>query len=150
MNNDNVIRAIHEARRNLSRWNAHTDLDKNQSPYQQKIRELNAELTRRRNEAARAFARLNGWKVRRDADGSKHSLYFRMPGGGKVVVVQEYCDFVEPRSEAVMPPDPFASFWYPGWTTFVVYAHGFKVKWLPEQDGRLAEAGLWLRQATAS
>ena len=44
-----------------------------------------------------------------------------------------------------MPPDPLASFHYPGWTIFVVLtlADAPPVVWLPEQDGRLAD--LWQR-----
>ena len=39
-----------------------------------------------------------------------------------------------------LPPDPLASIHYPGWTYFVVITKaGVTVKWLPDQDGRLAE-----------
>jgi hypothetical protein len=78
-------------------------------------------------------------------------LYFRPPGRGRkknvAAVAQSYHD-EEPiltREEGLlMPPDPWASFWYPGWTTFVVITSpDVEVKFLPEQDGRLA--GLWSR-----
>jgi hypothetical protein len=37
-----------------------------------------------------------------------------------------------------IPPDPLASLHYPGWTLFVLVTRpGVKVRFLPEQDGRL-------------
>ena len=44
-----------------------------------------------------------------------------------------------------LPPDPFASFRYPGWTLFlVVTMPGVPVRWLPEQDGRLRGLSDWM------
>jgi hypothetical protein len=45
-----------------------------------------------------------------------------------------------------VPPDPLASIHYPGGTIFVVVTKpGVEVRFLPEQDGRLAD--LWKRAA---
>lgn len=44
-----------------------------------------------------------------------------------------------------VPPDPFASIHYPGGTLFVVVTKpGVEVRFLPEQDGRLADR--WARE----
>ena len=45
-----------------------------------------------------------------------------------------------------VPPDPLASTHYPGRTLFLVVTRpGVTVRWLPEQDGRLAK--MWKRKA---
>ena len=56
------------------------------------------------------------------------------------IVVDEWQSWTAARGiELLMPPDPLASFWYPGSTLFIVLAApGTEVQWLPEQDGRLA------------
>jgi hypothetical protein len=142
------IIAIHGARRRLSKWNARTNLDRSSWEYSKKIRELNAELQRLRDEAAKAFAQLNGW-VACPPHGS-HTIHFRAPGRSRkniAAVVQRYHYYGQPiatREGVQLPPDPFASFHFPGWTSFEVHAPpGFEVKFLPEQDGRFI--GLWVR-----
>jgi hypothetical protein len=126
---DNLIRAIHEAMRRLSIWNARTNLDHTSWEYNKKIRELDREVRRCRDEAAKAFAQLNGWIVSRYDNGGyrggEHGLYFRPPGRGRrknvAAVAQSYHDAVPivTRPGLLLPPDPWASFWYPGWTTFI-------------------------------
>ena len=80
-----------------------------------------------------------------------HCLGFRADGKNVAVVTQPYhydrAHYDRPddarawfadRGLAVhIPPDPFASFHFPGETFFIVITKtGAGVKWLPEQDGR--------------
>jgi hypothetical protein len=81
-----------------------------------------------------------------------HCIWFREGRRYVAAVGQPYrsaVDIVEARARLAnrglvlhIPPDPFASFHYPGWTLFVVVTKpGVRVRLLPEQDGRLK--GLW-------
>ena len=92
------------------------------------------------------------WADRRDSDLLDHPAWFRRDRRYAAVVGQPYLsdvDIAETRARLVrrdlvlhLPPDPLASFHFPGWTLFVVITGpGVEVRWLPEQDGRLK--GLW-------
>jgi hypothetical protein len=81
-----------------------------------------------------------------------HCLWFRCDRRYVAAIGQPYLsavDIAEARARLAdcgrvlhIPPDPLASFHYPGWTLFVVVTKpGVEVKRLPEQDGRLK--GLW-------
>jgi hypothetical protein len=81
-----------------------------------------------------------------------HAVWFRRDRRYVAAAGQPYLsavDLAEERAELTarglimcVPPDPFASLHYPGWTLFVVVTlPGVAVRWLPEQDGRLK--GLW-------
>jgi hypothetical protein len=125
-----------------------------------------------RRAATALFAELNGWRVfkefghdlnllgrvassRRDNRERQlldHCVWFRGQRRYVAVVGQPYLsavDLAEERASLArrglvmhVPPDPFASFHYPGWTLFlIVTLPGVAVRWLPEQDGRLK--GLW-------
>jgi hypothetical protein len=131
---------------------------------------------RRRPQAAiDAFAAINGWRtcgqdsydlrlVGRVADcwhgGSDgglldHCIWYRKNGRYVAVIGQPYLDrdFAEVRDDLAkrdlvlhLPPDPLASFHYPGWTMFFVITRpAVGVRFLPEQDGRLK--GLWRKGA---
>jgi hypothetical protein len=86
-----------------------------------------------------------------------HQHCFRAGRGHKAILTQPYDHIVvdEWRSwtaargvDLLVPPDPLASFWYPGATLFIVLATpGTEVQWLPEQDGRLAH--LWKNRHAA-
>lgn len=78
-----------------------------------------------------------------------HCINFRADGRNAAVLAQPYghvdldaCQRWAARLGLAvhLPPDPLASIHYPGWTYFVVITKaGVTVKWLPDQDGRLAE-----------
>ena len=81
-----------------------------------------------------------------------HCIWFREGRRYVAAIGQPYLsavDIAEARARLAdcglvlhIPPDPLASFHYPGWTLFVVVARpGVPVRFLPEQDGRLK--GLW-------
>jgi hypothetical protein len=77
-----------------------------------------------------------------------HGIYYKRKSKPIAIVAQPYnlCDPIEKMTESFndlyaldvyVPPDPKASFWFPGGTFFVVLAApNTDVKWLPEQDGR--------------
>jgi hypothetical protein len=88
-----------------------------------------------------------------------HDIWFRQDRRYVAAVGQPYLSAVgiaEARANLKardlvlhVPPDPLASFHYPGWTLFVVVTKpGVKVCFLPEQDGRLK--GLWRDWVNAS
>jgi hypothetical protein len=88
-----------------------------------------------------------------------HCVWLRQDRRYVAVVGQPYLsavDIVEERARLALrglvlhlPPDPLASFHYPGWTLFVVVTKpDVTVKWLPEQDRRLK--GLWRDWLNAS
>jgi hypothetical protein len=79
-----------------------------------------------------------------------HAIWFRQGRRYVAAVGQPYLSAVDIADERArlaarglvlhVPPDPFASFHYPGWTLFIVITlPGAAVRWLPEQDGRLNE-----------
>jgi hypothetical protein len=81
-----------------------------------------------------------------------HCLWFRRERRYVAAVGQPYLSGVDIAAARAnlkarnlvlhLPPDPLASFHYPGWTLFVVVTKpGVEVRFLPEQDGRLK--GLW-------
>ena len=87
-----------------------------------------------------------------DCDLLDHCVWFREGRRYAAVVGQPYLsavDIAEARARLAdrglvlhLAPDPLASFHYPGWTLFVVVTKpGVRVRFLPEQDGRLK--GLW-------
>jgi hypothetical protein len=95
------------------------------------------------------------WGVGNDL--ADHCLYFRADKTNTAILTQPYLKVAEiERFRAWtdhlglalhLPPDPYASFWFPGYATFVVLTvAGGEVRWLPEQDGRLA--ALWRRGAS--
>jgi hypothetical protein len=99
------------------------------------------------------------WADGRDSDLLDHPAWFRRDRRYAAVVGQPYLsdvDIAETRARLArrdltlhLPPDPLASFHYPGWTLFVVVAKpGVEVRFLPEQDGRLK--GLWRDWLSAS
>jgi hypothetical protein len=102
------------------------------------------------------------WRIRadnHDCDLLDHCLWFREERSYVAAVGQPYLSAVDIADERAkltardlvlhLPPDPLASFHYPGWTLFVVVTRpGAEVKWLPEQDGRLK--GLWRDWVNAS
>jgi hypothetical protein len=94
-----------------------------------------------------------------DCDLLDHCIWFREGRRYVAVVGQPYLsavDIAEARARLAerdlvlhVPPDPLASFHYPGWTLFVVVTKpGVEVRFLPEQDGRLK--GLWRDWLNAS
>jgi hypothetical protein len=115
------------------------------------------------------MAGLQGILPRSESSGSRrvlaprlldHCVWFRRQRR-YVAVIGQPClsaaDLAEERASLArrglvmhVPPDPLASFHYPGWTLFlVVTLPGVAVRWLPEQDGRLK--GLlrdWLADAS--
>ena len=77
-----------------------------------------------------------------------HPLYFQIGRRNAAIVTQPYRKISEMEAHRPwaaglglalhIPPDPLASFWYPGYAIFAVLtAAGTAVQWLPEQDGRL-------------
>ena len=78
-----------------------------------------------------------------------HDVNFRADGKNVAILTQPYdhVDLDAVRTwavgrglEAHVPPDPLASVHYPGETYFIVITKpGVTVKWLPDQDGRLAD-----------
>jgi hypothetical protein len=81
-----------------------------------------------------------------------HHIWFRRGRRYVAVVGQPYLSDVDVAAARAnlrtrnfvlhVPPDPLASFHYPGWTLFLVAAlPGVEVRFLLEQDGRLK--GLW-------
>jgi hypothetical protein len=94
-----------------------------------------------------------------DGDLLDHCVWFREGRRYVAAVGQPYLsavDIAEARARLAdrglvlhLPPDPLASFHYPGWTLFVVVTKpGVGVRFLPEQDGRLK--GLWRDWLNAS
>ena len=88
-----------------------------------------------------------------------HCIWFREGRRYAAVVGQPYLSAVDIAGERArlldrglvlhLPPDPFASFHYPGWTLFAVVTKPcVRVRFLPEQDGRLK--GLWRDWLNAS
>jgi hypothetical protein len=88
-----------------------------------------------------------------------HDAWFRRDRRYVAVVGQPYLSAVDLAAQRArltergfvlhVPPDPFASFNYPGWCLFLVITiPGVVVNWLPEQDGRLK--GRWRDWANAS
>jgi hypothetical protein len=88
-----------------------------------------------------------------------HCLWFRRERRYVAAVGQPYLSGVDIAAARAnlkarnlvlhLPPDPLASFHYPGWTLFVVVTKpGVEVRFLPEQDGRLK--GLWRDWLNAS
>jgi hypothetical protein len=79
-----------------------------------------------------------------------HIIGYRRDGLNIAIVTQPYSFDDKERImltrnglELHIPPDPKASFHYPGRTFFIVVTKpGVTVNWLPEQDGRMA--GKWL------
>jgi hypothetical protein len=75
-----------------------------------------------------------------------HGLYFKCGNKCVAIAAQPYdVDIEESREqfrnyyglELYIPPDPLASFWFPGATFFVIIAAPHShIQWLPEQDGR--------------
>lgn len=113
------------------------------------------------------FAALNGWKITKRAFSPQrigertadfgclsrplfdHCKYFKAGGRNVAILTQPYggVDFHEERRALnkigltlQRPPDPLASFHYPGWTMFLVLIaiEAPLVHWLPEQCGELA------------
>ena len=78
-----------------------------------------------------------------------HDVNFRADGKNVAILTQPYdhVDLDAVRTwavgrglEAHVPPDPLASIHYPGGTLFLVITKpGVEVRWLPDQDGRLAD-----------
>lgn len=78
-----------------------------------------------------------------DFPGCDHSTRFVHQGAPAAIVTEPYDDprdvlesFVRPLGLVVhQPPNPYASFWYPGQTMFLVITKPSfgEVKWLPEQ-----------------
>ena len=88
----------------------------------------------------------------RDCSLLDHDIWFRRGRRYVAAVGQPYLsdvDIAAARADLKardlilhVPPDPLASFHFPGWTLFVVVTQpGAEVRWLPEQDGRLK--GVW-------
>ena len=88
----------------------------------------------------------------RDCELLDHHIWFRRGRRYVAVVGQPYLADVDVGAGRAnlrarnfvlhIPPDPLASFHYPGWTLFLVATPpGVEVRFLPEQDGRLK--GLW-------
>jgi hypothetical protein len=88
-----------------------------------------------------------------------HDAWFRRDRCYVAVAGQPYLSAVDLAAERArlterglvlhVPPDPFASFNYPGWCLFLVITiPGVAVRWLPEQDGRLK--GRWRDWLNAS
>ena len=88
----------------------------------------------------------------RDCELLDHHIWFRGDRRYVAAVGKPYLadvDIAETRARLAprdlvlhIPPDPLASFHYPGWTLFTVVTRpGVVVRFLPEQDGRLK--GLW-------
>jgi hypothetical protein len=75
-----------------------------------------------------------------------HGLYYTCKSNPIAIVAQPYNINVDEARiefrrdlnlEIYLPPDPLASFWFPGFTFFAVLAApNMNIKWLPEQDGR--------------
>jgi hypothetical protein len=95
----------------------------------------------------------------RECDLLDHCAWFREGRRHVAAIGQPYLsavDIAETRARLAdrglvlhLPPDPLASFHYPGWTLFVVVTRpGVRVRFLPEQDGRLK--GLWRDWVNAS
>jgi hypothetical protein len=155
---DRLYRAHVAARRDGDRGDRASKLE---------ARRLWAECSEAKVQAMTAFAALNGWK--RDDRGAydpegighrnrryldhhvslfDHCVNFRADGKNVAVVTQPYHyrpdearRWADQRGLAVhLPPDPLASIHYPGATYFIVIvAASDLVKWLPDQDGRLAD-----------
>lgn len=64
-----------------------------------------------------------------------HYWYAKRGRVSAAIITEPYHDI--PRIEGLqthMPPNKFASFWFPGWTIFCVITRpGEVIKWLPEQ-----------------
>jgi hypothetical protein len=79
-----------------------------------------------------------------------HQHYYRKDKRCAAIVTEPYLGEMTVRLEHLrpqlhqlnldlfLPPDPLASFWFPGNTRFIVIAaQGSVIEWLPEQDGSL-------------
>jgi hypothetical protein len=95
----------------------------------------------------------------RDCSLLDHDIWFRRDRRYIAAIGQPYLSDVDIAAARAnlkarnlvlhVPPDPLASFHYPGWTLFVVVTKpGVEVRFLPEQDGRLK--GLWRDWVNAS
>lgn len=113
---------------------------------------------------ARAFGALNGWQLTREFALCKlcsarcrrncgglivdHGLFYRDARTRRNVAIvnQPYLSRQEFSADKMtaawparglcchVPPNPFASFWFPGWTAFIVITRpDVTVRWLPEQ-----------------
>jgi hypothetical protein len=83
---------------------------------------------------------------------SDHDFVCKVPGrGGEImaVICQPYDNNITAAKKAAehyglavhVPPNPFASFHFPGWTQFIVFTKpGLEVRWLAEQMVELEPA----------
>jgi hypothetical protein len=95
----------------------------------------------------------------RDCSLLDHDIWFRRDRRYVAAVGQPFLSAIDIAEERArlkarslvlhVPPDPLASFHYPGWTLFTVITRpGVAVRFLPEQDGRLKS--FWRDWANAS
>jgi hypothetical protein len=117
-----------------------------------------------RDAAAKRFAALNGWSWSKYDRGFllekigrrggldtglpqwifDHALFFRANGVNAAIIGQPYQDYCDEARELAknhglalhIPPNPKASFHYPGHTFFLVFTRpDHAIEWLPEQTG---------------